>query len=441
MLHDVDLAAKVTPLLGDFLPRQRWFGTDVVNGDTTITFLEVQRKDPLLVWLVVETVAADGGVAAYQLVVGGRPAEGLHDFLLGKERVTLGQVDGIVLYDALVDPELALDVLAAVAPDETVDVARPLLVEQSNTSVVYDERLILKFFRRLHDAPNPDVEINRLLGDRGFPHVVAQRAELRRDDVDLAVVRDYLLGSTDAWQLAQTSLRDLLNSRVPPDEAGGDFDPDAAALGEVTATLHVELAEVYGTSPGRPEDWLEQMLAMLGRTRHRLEEPDRIERVLRSLVEVDDPGSAIRVHGDLHLGQLLRADTGWFVLDFEGEPARPIAERTQLSSPLRDVAGMVRSFHYAGQTALVDRGRDVDPEMGELADEWEQRAGQAFWRGYLSVPATADLLPADEQARESLLAAHELEKAVYEIAYELDHRPSWVDIPLSALDRILDRVD
>lgn len=236
MLQDDELAEKLGPLLDAFLPRQRWFGGDEA-GTSTITWLEVQRKDPLLAWVELDTTTSEGNTATYQIVVGGRPADSDKKFLEGKDRVTLGVVDGMIFYDALVDPELAIDVLNTVAPDEAVEVARPLVVEQSNTSVVYDERLIMKFFRRLHPEPNPDVEINRVLGERGFPHVVPQRAVLRRDGRDVAVVRDYLLASSDAWQMAQTSLRDLLNSRLAPDEAGADFGPEAVALGEITGLL------------------------------------------------------------------------------------------------------------------------------------------------------------------------------------------------------------
>ncbi|HEV7759160.1 MAG TPA: hypothetical protein VGO78_09230 [Acidimicrobiales bacterium] len=435
-----DLAANLAPLLGDFLPRQRWFANDAAPTKITITSVEVQQEEPLLAWVVVEVVLAEGDPAAYQLVVAGRPSEGQPEFLRGKERVTLGEVDGIIYYDALVDPTLAVAVLATVAPDEPVEVARPLVVEQSNSSVVYDERLIMKFFRRLHPEPNPDVEINRVLNDRGFPHVVPQRAELRRDGIDLAVVREYQLASSDAWQLALTSLRDLLGSRLPPEEAGGDLGPEAATLGEVTASLHAELAAAFGISPARPELWLDDMRAQLERTPAGAVDAEQIEAALTSLVGVADPGLAIRVHGDLHLGQFLRADSGWFVIDFEGEPGRPVAERVRPSSPLRDVASMLRSFHYASRAALVDRGRDVDPELGKLAEAWETRTAEAFWRGYQRTNEGQQLLPVAEADQQALLDAFELDKAVYEVSYELAHRPSWADIPATAIGRVLGRV-
>ena len=435
-----DLAATLAPLLGDFLPRQRWFANDAAPAKVTITSVEIQQDDPLLAWLVVEVVLAEGEPAAYQLVVAGRPVEGQPDFLRGKERVTLGEVDGHIYYDALVDPTLAVAVLATVAPDEHAEVARPLVVEQSNSSVVYDERLIMKFFRRLHPEPNPDVEVNRVLGDRGFPHVVPQRAELRRDGIDLAVVRDYMLASSDAWQLALTSLRDLLGSRLPPEEAGGDLGPEAATLGEVTAKLHAELADAFGTSAARPDLWLDDMRAQLDRTPAGVVETERIAAVLTRLLDVDDAGQAIRIHGDLHLGQFLRADSGWFVIDFEGEPGRPVPERVRPSSPLRDVASMLRSFHYASRAALVDRGRDLDPELSKLAEAWESRTVEAFCRGYQRTNGGQPLLPAQEADQQALLQAFELDKAVYEVSYELAHRPSWADIPVTAIGRVLGRV-
>jgi maltokinase len=450
-----DLAEKLAPFLGSFLPRQRWFAGHETPVAVTLTTLDVREGDPLLAWFLVDATDAAGAQARYQVVLGGRPTPCDLEFLQGKERVTVGEVDGWIFYDALVDPELALAVLDRVAPDESANIARPLLVEQSNTSVVYDERLILKMFRRLHPEPNPDIEITRELGERGFRHVVPQLAELRHDGADLAVVRQYLLGSTSAWELAHTSLRDLLGTRMPPEEAGGDFGPEAFALGEVTARLHLALAEAFGTATADPEAWLAGFRAQLGRVpRGAIEvgdEPvevdelvdldlDAVDAALARLVAVDDPGPAFRVHGDLHLGQVLLADAGWFVIDFEGEPVRPVPERLVASSPLRDVAGMVRSLHYAARTGLSERGRDVDPELVDLAAAWEARAVEAYLSGYGKVDGIDALLPASDADRERVLRAFELDKAVYEVTYELAHRPDWVDIPASAVRRTLSLV-
>ena len=448
-----DLAEKLAPLLGAFLPRQRWFAGDEPPTSVMVTTLDLREGDPVLAWLLVEATHADGGQATYQVVLGGRPAPCDLEFLQGKERVTVGEVDGWVYYDALVDPQLALVVLAKVAPDESAEVARPLVVEQSNTSVVYDERLILKMFRRVHPEPNPDVEITETLGERGFPHVVPQLAEMRYEGADLAVVRQYMLGSTDAWQLAHTSLRDLLGTRMPPEEAGGDFGPEAFTLGEVTGRLHLAMAEAFGTGDADPGSWLEGFRAQLARVPQgeievggetvkmsELIDVAAVDTVLAELVDVADPGPAFRIHGDLHLGQFLLADAGWFVLDFEGEPVRPVAERLVASSPLRDVAGMVRSFHYAARTGLAERGRDVDAELVDLSAAWEARAVEAYLAGYSHVEGVDELLPAVDGDRDKVLRAFELDKAVYEVIYELAHRPDWVDIPASAVRRTLSRV-
>ena len=445
-----DLAEKLAPLLGDFLPRQRWYAGHEPPASLVATTIDHRDDDPALVWYLLETADAAGVPATYQVVLGGRPVGSESDFLQGKQRVTVGEVDGLLWYDALVDPELALTVLEKVAPDESAQVARPLVVEQSNTSVVYDERLILKLFRRVHPEPNPDVEITDVLGERGFPHVVPQLAELRYEGADLAVVRQYMLGATDAWSLAHTSLRDLLGTRVAPEEAGGDFGPEAHTLGEVTGRLHLALAEAFGTGPGDPEAWLDGFRAQLERLpRGEVEvggevvdgadlvDVVAVGAVLGELLEVADAGPSLRIHGDLHLGQLLLADAGWFVLDFEGEPARPVRERLAAGSPLRDVAGMVRSFHYAAHAGLAERGRDVDDELVALTEAWETRAVAAYWHGYQGVPGIDAILPASAEDRARVLRAFELDKAVYEITYELAHRPDWVVIPAAAVRRAL----
>ena len=427
------------PLLADYIGRQRWFAGERVS-EVDVRWYEVVRDDEAsLLWMLVDTITEPSGErAAYQLFVGGRAADPLPDFLNGKERVTIGELDDRVLYDALIDSELAIDVLAHVAPDEHVDVARPLVVEQSNSSVIFDERLILKVFRRIHPGANPDVEVNQRLHEVGFAHVVPEVATLRRDDGDLAVVRQYFVGALDGWHLAHTSLRDMLASRMPPEECGGDFAPDAARLGEVTAQLHLAMAEAFGTEPGDVKEWVAGFHAQLERVDPLLGD-GAVDAVFDNAALVGDPGASIRVHGDLHLAQVVQTDSGWYVLDFEGEPARPLDERMRPTSPLKDVAGMLRSFHYAARTAVAEWGHDVDAELSRLADAWERRSVDAFVAAYQAVDGIDALLPPDDDDRKALLAALELDKAVYEVGYERDHRPDWMAIPLVAIERILSR--
>jgi maltokinase len=455
---DDNFADEVAPLLAEFMPRQRWFTGDEAPTRVEVEVVEYAPGDPdegtpLMAWLLVDVTNTDGSEATYQIVLGGRSVADEADFMHGKGRVTVGQVDGLVLYDALVDPQLALRVLAAVAPDEEARVARPLLVEQSNTSVVYDERLILKLFRRVHDEPNPDVEVTRVLGERDFPYVVPQLPPLRRGTADLAVVRQYMLGATDAWDLAHTALRVVL-AAPGPELSGADFIPEATTLGEVTARLHLAMADAFGVEPGDTRDWVAGFRSQLARLADhppahpgaaggpRIAPGDVVDvagvaALYDDVTTVGDAGASIRVHGDLHLGQLLLADSGWYVIDFEGEPARPVEERLRPSSPLRDVAGMVRSFQYAARTALVERRRDVDDQIVALADAWEASVAEAFWAGYTRVEGIGELLPAGEADQRKLLRGFELDKAVYEVVYELGHRPDWVDVPASAIRRAL----
>ena len=142
-----------------------------------------------------------------------------------------GDGGDVVFYDALIDPDLAVEVLHLVAPDIEVEVRRPIVLEHSNSSVVFDERTILKVLRKVEPGANPDVEIPRVLAEHGYEHVLPPIAELRRDDMDLAVLREFLVGATEGWQLARASVRDVLASRLPPEESGGDLAPDSARLG------------------------------------------------------------------------------------------------------------------------------------------------------------------------------------------------------------------
>ena len=426
---------QLAELLPDYLARQRWFSGEKAPDTVEVVDHEVFRSEtPCLVWLLARV---PGDTASYQVLVGLRPLTDTEDFLEGKGRGFLGDIetdDGVVLaYDALVDPALAPEVLKVVAPDVEVSVMRPLAVEQSNTSVVFDDAVILKVFRRVHDDPNPDVEVVDALATAGYSHTASPVGTWQRDGRDLAVVREFLAGGADGWQLALTSLRDLYDRRCPPEECGGDFAFEAERLGEATGELHVALAEAFGVTQGTPAAWADTLHAGL------IDAPD-VQGVdarydaLRSLV---DAGAAIRIHGDLHLGQVLRTDAGWYVLDFEGEPRIPISERRKPSSPLRDVAGMLRSFHYAAEVALLERHEEPDDELRSLADQWVERNRNAYLDGYLRTKGVEELLPAGEAERNIVLDAFELGKAVYEVGYEREHRPDWERIPRSAIERLL----
>lgn len=447
----IDRTALAAALV-DYLPRQRWFaGGEAEARDLSVTSVRVLREWawPALVQVVVEARAASGGDAmappepvSYQVILGLRPVDSRDAFLEGKPEAIISELDidlgRALAYDAAIDPELSVAVLQHMAPGEEVERARYLGADQSNTSVVFDERLIMKLFRRLSDGPNPDAEVTRALVEVGFPNVAEPVAEWREDNHDFALVNRFLVGGTDGFVLALLSLRDLYDRRCPPGEAGGDFAFDARRLGTVTAELHLALAKALGTAAGESAAWATDMEAQLARVRLEGIDAEQVGAVYRRLARVDDPGPAVRVHGDYHLGQVMRTDAGWFVLDFEGEPDRPLEERRRPTSPLRDVAGMVRSLHYASQVALAEWGPEVDDELVALADAWEHRNRVAFLAGYLGAENVGQVLPGDDADRRLIQAAFELDKAVYEVGYEQSHRPDWVHIPLTAVQRILE---
>ena len=431
--------------LAEYLPRQRWFAgsaDDVADVRVASVTPLSPAEWPGLVQALVDARLVGGEIASYQLVIGLRPAGCQEQFLEGKPEATIAELDSelgpALAYDAAVDPELAIALLHHMAPSEEVERARYLGADQSNTSVVFDERLILKLFRRLADGPNPDAEVTRALVDAGFSHVAEPVAEWRGEAGDFAVVNQFLVGGSDGFQLALTSLRDLYDRRCRPGDAGADFAFDACRLGTMTAEMHLALARAFGATDGDAATWADDMERQLDRVRLDADLVARCRRVYDRLRHLADAGPAIRVHGDYHLGQVMRTDAGWHVLDFEGEPDRPLEERRRPSSPLRDVAGLVRSFDYAPKVALADWGLDPDPELLELADAWEHRNANAFVAGYLSTEGVGAVLPAADADRRLVQAAFELDKAVYEVGYERSHRPEWVDIPLAAVHRILE---
>lgn len=438
------------PSLAEFLPGQRWYAGTAAPDRIELVDGEVERSGwPALCRLVVD---ADG--AFYQVLIGLRPVDQHADFLGGHEDPGLGEVEtehGLArAYEAMADPELGLVLLDLVSGGKcSAEQVRAPGVEQSNSSLIYDDQLMLKLFRRLQPGPNPEVEVTGSLAAVGFKNVAAPLATRSWKEFDLAVLQPFLAGGTEGWAMALTSLRDLFGVHdtkpVPmvtdvdagppppadPGQAGGDFSGEAVRLGATTAEMHLALAETFGRARGDVGGWGDVIASQLADSALPASYLPGAEAILERLRRVSDPGCSIRVHGDYHLGQVMRTDAGWFVLDFEGEPVRPIEDRRRPSSPLRDVAGMLRSFHYASMVALAERD-EID-----LAESWEARNRSAFLDGYLGEGRESGLLPRDPDSFDAVLRAFELEKAVYELNYEETHRPHWAGIPRAALRRIV----
>jgi maltokinase len=444
------LPQGLTALIPAYLGCQRWFG-----GAAPPSQDELEVTGSRVLWeggdvhhrLWHAIVNARGAV--YQLFIGERPVGERADFLHGREEAVLGALSSSFFYDAVLDFELARALLQVTsAGTEEARLARPVNAEQSNTSLVFDDRLILKLFRRLHPGPNPDVEVTTALAATGFPQVATPLVIWHDDPYDLAFGQQYLAGGSEGWALALTSLRDFYNSESEhPSDAGGDFAAEAARLGHMTAEMHLALASAFGTDagPATRATWagvVDHIEARL-RTASDLAGDDlgrAAEPLLTRLRGVEVPGPAIRVHGDYHLGQVMQTDAGWYVLDFEGEPARPLSERRMMTSPLKDVSSMLRSFDYAARYALTERSSAELPHLEPLAEAWEVHNRQAFLEGYREVEATDSLL-AGPRSTPAVLLAYELDKALYELDYERAHRPEWVPLPLGAIRRLVNGVD
>jgi trehalose synthase-fused probable maltokinase len=327
---------------------------------------------------------------------------------------------------------------------EEVDSVRPMGAEQSNSSLVFDERLALKLYRRIGPGVNPELEVLRFLTERGFEHTAALEGyvsyEGRPLEATLAILQEFVPSKGDGWELALDALESGDTERLPL---------RARRLGEVTALLHNALGSDPGDPHFAPEEPSTEALALLSASIDEeiehvftsLPEIPALEQVrgrgeevrdhLRLLTHIGNVGRIIRTHGDYHLGQALWTnEDDWLILDFEGEPARSVPERRRKTSPLRDVAGMLRSFAYAASAAKIQRG--IDPPAG-----WEERCRAEFLDGYLD-KAEPSLLPAGRDQVERLLTVFELEKAVYELRYELNNRPDWVAIPVAGILRMLE---
>ncbi len=422
-----------------FLPHQRWFGgkgheiTQILPDKVQV----LESEWPALVRVEAEVRAVGIAPERYNVLIGLRPTDWTLTFLEGNSEALMGELatdEGPAWgYEAVRDSQLVLKLFRTLFPHILNPVrVRPITAEMSNTMLIYDDQLVFKIFRALSEKVNLDLEITEALGRVGFPHVAAPLGVWRHEGTDLGMVQPYLAGGVEGWAMALTSLRDMFGSRADPWVSGGDFAAEAYRLGTTTGKLHAALGEAFGIFPGDSPEWAEAMEGQLSRIQHPHLDKASARRIFQRLAALEDAGPSIRVHGDMHLGQVMRTDTGWYVLDFGGEPSRPVEERRMPTSPMKDVAGMLRSLHYATWTAAAEQ-EDVEV-TAELAMEWEQRNRGAFVDGYLEAAnRMGGLLPEDQDNFGLVLKAFELDRGIYEIGYELAHRPEWVKIPMAAI--------
>ncbi|MFE4172177.1 phosphotransferase [Streptomyces sp. NPDC056909] len=464
------LVGSLAPLLHDWLPRQRWFAGKgrPVTGFVPVSateLLPMNAGGPGLLHLLVRveqrsasgpspsipsstpsgvpssaaTSATVSGGDCYQLLLGVRKAlpPALASALIG--HATQGPLAGRTVYEGLHDPRLAelllerLRASGALGPlrfDHAGTVptgltGRLLDAEQSNSSLVYGDAYILKILRRVFPGPHPDLELPLALAAEGCERVPAPVAWFEAadpsgsgDSLTLGVLQPYLRGSQDGWQLALAALA-----------RGRDFTKEARALGQATAEVHIALAAALPTvTLGRrqtaqlAEGMAERLEAAAQAVPVLMPYVPGLRTAFDALAGLDEAARgrpAQRVHGDLHLGQTLRTPDGrWSVIDFEGEPARPLAERRRPQPPVRDVAGMLRSFDYAA--------RSHEP----WRPDWAARCRAAYCEGYALAAGT------DPRAEPELLRAYETDKAVYEVLYEARHRPDWLPVPMAAIRRL-----
>ena len=456
-MASVDLAALDEEKLADWLLDRRWFGSKArdVASIHVLDVVPVHDGPPALSSALVEARYPGGTHDVYQLLLG----VGSN----GGDDAVIDDVRGVTVYDAFADPRacellggllregaevhgeharVEFHWLEGVEPPRPGADVRPIGAEQSNTSIVFDDKLVLKAFRRVEAGDNPELEMLRFLSERGFAHIAElggwYQYEGELMDATFGVVQRFVPNARDGWELALeeleedperfvTRLRDLgavigrmhtVLASDPADPAFAPEEPSDESLALLTATIDEEIERLFLELPE-----IDAVAPIAG---HAAEVRDR----LQLLSHVGARGKLIRTHGDLHLGQTMLGNDGWVVLDFEGEPARPLLERRRKRSSLRDVAGMLRSFAYAASASELQRGRSA-PEG------WEDRARESFLEGYLEAVDSA-LMPPGEGPTRTMLSIFELEKAVYELRYELNNRPDWVSIPVAGIARLLE---
>ncbi len=535
LLSDRNRPALVK-ILPDYLRSRRWFGGKARRiKEVSITeTIPLQKGDFSARILMVQVDYTDGDPETYVLPLTfatGERAQHVEEWLQHAVLARVNVRDGEegVLYDAVWDNEFGSALLDMIArrrsprgehgvlttattrqfkelrgPAEAhlpVSVSRG---EQSNSSIMYGERLILKLFRRIEDGQNPDLEIGRFLTEStDFKQIAPVAGSIeyghgRNGTATLGILQGYVPNEGDAWQFTLDSLsaffEDALASELPPDalvepgchlldlideeipalanERIGAFIEEVYRLGQRTAEMHLALASNREDPAFAPEPYsmlyqrsvYQSMRSQAGRVFQTLRKqagklPELAQQDVQAVLDLEGEirsrfqsviedrlhASRIRIHGDYHLGQVLYTGRDFVVIDFEGEPARPLGERRIKRSPLRDVAGMLRSFHYAAFATLYDHGAGVPVRPGDVpaverwASFWNVWVSVAFLKAYFERAAGADFLPQNREALRVMLDVFVLDKAVYEVGYELNNRPDWVRIPLHGIMDVVRR--
>ncbi|WP_224363015.1 phosphotransferase [Hyalangium versicolor] len=440
MTTPVDLAK-----LPEYLKHQRWFSGKAwpIKSVSVVDHATLDFGSCAFSLAVVEVLYELGKSERYLLPV--KPmADGIHDaledveclralFQIIREKREVNSASGKLRGEWLNTPESMLSL------PEPIPVRR-LMVEQSNTSVVIGEKVILKIIRKLEAGVNPEYEMGRFLATRtAFRSNPTLLGALHLEGVSggtTALVHRFITNAVDGWKYTLDRFR-------KPGTLEDSFLEEMRDLGRRLGELHRALSSDpqepdFAPEPVLQEDlqrWSASIMGELGVTladagRLHADLENQRERLLehaRRLARVAPSGQKIRIHGDLHLGQVLRTDGQWIIFDFEGEPSRTFTQRREKYSPLRDVAGMLRSFDYAEATVLLE-GNPPTPRMAPSRD--------AFLEGYREATRGAAFLPADDATFWVMLRAFELEKLLYEVRYELQNRPDWVRIPVQALLRM-----
>ncbi len=517
-------------VLPEFLAHRRWFGGKArkIRLVEVLDLIPFQGPDFHAYFVLIHVSYDAGPPDTYDVPLirlpGGIPTTGLDAFSVLRIRPQ-SLAEEIVLVDALSDAQFLSFLLDGILRSATLRGAAgelravpstmlakvwepahgPLLpslmkAEQSNSSIVYGQRLILKIFRRVEQGINPDLEIGLFLTEytlfRNIATVTGHLEYVSRQGTktSLGILQAYVANQGDAWEFTLRAVAQyyerarqsgaLAASEIPRESiltlAGqpipavvhqriGPYLESAALLGRRTAELHIALSSAREDPAFTPQplseaeqqsqatsalDLLDTNLRLLRRLKGGMLE--HIQKEAGKVLDLENKAGQrfqrfhsqklsimlTRIHGDYHLGQVLFTGTDFVIIDFEGEPARSLAERRRKRSPLQDVAGMLRSFHYAAYAPLLQQatGAEVDERLkalGPWAYYWQVWTSAIFLGTYLEVAQNAPFIPRSREDLALLLDAYILDKAVYELGYELNNRPTWVQIPLEGISQLL----